>query len=177
MTRDNEDRGSNNPPPTVDPTVLTTQALTREITAVREVIEQKITALSDVQKEKFRAVAQQFTLIERGRKEQKEDTKAAVGAALSAAKEAVKEQTTASEKSITKSETATSELLKQLNNTLTTEASALRREIGEVKDRVTALENQRLGAKEDRTALYATIGVGVTVLVAILSVVGIAISR
>lgn len=163
-----------NPPPTIDPTTLTTQALTREIAGVRELIENKISSLDAVTNKEFEKVETQFQLIERQRVEQKSDTEKAVQAALSAAKEAVKEQTTASEKSISKSETATNELLKQLSSTFTTAIDSLRREIGEVKDRITAIENQKTGAREDRTGLYATIGIGITILLAAITVVGFA---
>lgn len=58
------------------------------------------------------------------------NTKAAVDAALAAAEEAVKEQTTASDRSITNSETATSEQLKQMGTTLTTAIAGISDTIG-----------------------------------------------
>lgn len=173
-----------NPPPTIDPTVLTTQALTREIAAVRELIEQKISSTTQITGKEFEKVETQFQLIERQRVEQKSDTEKAVQAALSAAKEAVKEQTTASEKSISKSETATNELLKQLSSTFTTAIDSLRREIGEVKDRVTAIENQKQGNQENRTesrnsqtTVIAVISFGVMLILATLTIIGFAMAR
>src|SRR5687768_9854890 len=86
--------------PRPDPTVLTTEALHREVGALRELMEARIGALnllveSRVQseigrhEEKFAKVSQQLALVEQQRVEQKADTKAAVDAALTAQKEAV----------------------------------------------------------------------------------------
>lgn len=165
--------------PVPDPTALTTQALYREVANLQEVIERSIEGTRLINEEKFRRVEQQFELVERGRIEQKEDTKAAVDAALTAQKEAVREQTTASERAIAKSEAATTKQLEQLANTFNTEASALRRELGEVKDRIgdvdrktSAVVDQKIGAKDDRTGLYAAIAVIATILLAVLALIG-----
>jgi hypothetical protein len=144
--------------PVPDPTLLTTQALIREIASLRELMETQVAALEDVEDQKFFKVEQQFELVERQRVEQKKDTKDAVDAALTAQKEAVREQTAASERAIAKSEAATSKQLDQLSITFTTAIAAIQRELGEMKERLTAIEQQRLGAKEDRTGLYATLG-------------------
>lgn len=118
-----------------------------ELSTATQVALDKFGSLVD---EKFVSVNTQFELIERQRVEQKADTKAAVDAALAAAKEAVKEQTTASDRSITKSETATSEQLKQMNVTFTTAIQGISQPISDLKDRVTALESIRLGGFESR---------------------------
>lgn len=120
---------------------------------------------------------ERFSAAERLRVEQKKDTKDAVDAALSAAKEAVKEQTTASERSIAKSETATREQLKQQQETFATAIEGLRRSIDDLKERaaddarnlrqsigdVATTANgtvqQKAGAKDDRNAVYAAIGI------------------
>jgi len=144
--------------PVPDPTVLTTQALYREIEQLEGQVNRRMEAihaelnsrletlkeertvllkgLTDLEQEKFNRVEQQFELVERQRVEQKKDTKDAVDAALTAQKEAVREQTAASEKAIVKSETATNKLLEQLADTFRTEASSLRRSIDEVKERI-----------------------------------------
>lgn len=85
------------------------------------------------------------------------NTKAAVDAALIAQKEAVREQTIASEKSVEKSERSTNESIRQQRETFSSDISILRGEIAEVKLSLAALTNQKLGAKEDRTGLYAAI--------------------
>lgn len=208
--------GSGNSTPKPDPTVLTTEALLREINTLRTLIDQRINAteslfetkivagregglalrdyftqevaglrnfhLTDIaglrsvfhseiealkqdiqamghlRDEKLVTVQTQFDLIERQRVENKADTKAAVDAALAAAKEAVKEQTTASDRAITKSETATSEQLKQMNVTFTTSIQGIMQPIADLKDRVTALESIRLGSNERRVEFQESRG-------------------
>lgn len=155
--------------PIPDPTLLTTQALLREVAGLRELMESRLEALEDVEEQKFYKVEQQFELVERQRVEQKKDTKDAVDAALTAQKEAVREQTAASERAIAKSEAATSKQLDQLSVTFANEAASQRRELGEMKQRLTAIEQQKIGAKEDRTGLYAGIGavVGLLLIVSV----------
>ena len=133
--------------------------------------------MEDVQNEKHIQAEQQFALVERQRVEQKKDTKDAVDAALTAQKEAVREQTAASERAIAKSEAATSKQLDQLSVTFTTEAASLRRELGEMKERVTTIEQQKIGAKEDRGGLYAGLAMLASFLVIALAVVGLIATR
>lgn len=200
------DGGGSTPKP--DPTVLTTEALLREISALRTLIDQRISAtealfetkillgreggmalketlqqqisglkefhitdmdglrtyiesrilasvqlskeMGELRDQKFITVQTQFDLIERQRLENKADTKAAVDAALAAAKEAVKEQTTASDRAITKSETATSEQLKQMNVTFTTAIQGINQPISDLRDRVISLESMRIGGHEQK---------------------------
>ena len=99
--------------PIPDPTVLTTEALNREIALVREYTERSLTSMQTsfeagrdamhdlldakidasiaLEDEKFRKVMREFDLLEKQRIEQKDDTQKAVDAALTAQKEAVKE--------------------------------------------------------------------------------------
>jgi len=184
------------PDPT-DPTILTTQALYREVSALKELIEQRISALqlqaveaidsldealkravdarTSLDKEKDLRVTQQFDLVERQRVEQKKDTKDAVDAALTAQKEAVREQTSASERAIQKSETATLKQLDQITLTFKADIDAARRSLDEAKERIAdvdrkveGLMQQRVGAKDDRSGLYAGIAaVAATILLGI----------
>jgi cobalamin biosynthesis Mg chelatase CobN len=151
--------------PVPDPTVLTTQALYREVAALQELVEQQITAQREVINQQFYKVEQQFELVERQRVEQKKDTKDAVDAALTAQKEAVREQTSASERSIAKSEAATNKQLEQLATTFSNTQASLLARIDELKERIVDVDRkaeanvqQRAGAKDDRTGLYALIG-------------------
>jgi hypothetical protein len=119
--------------------------------------------------EKMASVETQFQLIERQRVEQKADTEKAVQAALSAAKEAVKEQTAASEKSITKSETATAEQLRQLTATFTTAIGGVTDTIGDLKDRVGKIESRKEGSGELSRSLIAIGGLILTMLLVLSS--------
>jgi hypothetical protein len=125
--------------------------------SLKELLITKIDALNELSEERFAAA-------ERQRVEQKSDTKAAVDAALSAAKEAVKEQTTASERSIDKSEKATGETIKTNQELNQSKTDALTKEIDGVKERIGRIENIKVGATENRTGTYAVIGAISTIL-------------
>jgi hypothetical protein len=159
------DQSSGGSTPIPDPTVLTTEALHREIAAVRELVFERIARNAEVAIEKLGSVETQFELIERQRVEQKKDTKDAVDAALAAAKEAVKEQTTASERAIAKSEAATAEQLKQLSTTFTTAIYGTTTNHDDLKERVGKIESIRQGGKEAVAALYALAGFVVALVI------------
>ena len=141
--------------PTPDPTILTTEQLLRETGSVEKLIDAKMNGMKSVVEEKFASVETQFELVERQRVEQKKDTKDAVDAALAAAKEAVKEQTTASDRSITKSETATAEQLKQIITTFTTANKSTDDKVDDLKTRVERIESVKQGGKDTLGGLYA----------------------
>ena len=101
----------------------------------------EIESLQDLFDEKLKNVENQFELVERGRVEQKIDTKAAVDAALIAQKEAVREQTTASERAIAKSEAATTKQIDELNKTFATLIEGIRRELGDLKERIAQVDS------------------------------------
>ena len=145
--------------PTPDPTILTTEALQREVGQLKELSNTSIAALDE-------RMELQFSLVERQRVEQKSDTALAVNAALSAAKEAVKEQTLASGLAINKSEVATAEQLKQLNATINTAISGVSSALMDVKTRVERIENIKQGARESVTGIYAALG-GLAAVVAV----------
>jgi chromosome segregation ATPase len=166
--------------PIPDPTVLTTEQLLREISNAVRLLEAKDEGLKDVVGEQFRSVVTQFQLVERQRVEQKLDTATAVAAALAAAKEAVTEQTAASEKSITKSETATAEQLRQLTATFTTAIGGVTDSISDIKDRIGNIESSRdarmEGITETRRQSEITFGQVVSLGMALLFIVSIVIT-
>jgi len=203
--------------PDPDPTLLTTQALFREIAQLRELFNTKIdtithtveaslenatnarTGIREILNQRIDALSALFEskldLIERQRVEQKSDTAAAVQAALSAAKEAVKEQTNASERSIAKSEAATSKQLEAQQVTTASAAGELRRSIDDLKERIAEVDRnlrdavgavattangmneRRTGAKDDRTAVYAAAGFIATLLGIVGFVIGNLVMR
>jgi len=177
--------------PSPDPTVLTTEALLREITAVtillhtevaalKEKVEIQLTERMHTLNERFKAQDLQFDLAERQRIEQKQDTKTAVDAALQAQKEAVREQVTASSLSIAKSETATGKQLEQLAGSFATAIAGANTAITDLKDRVVRMEALKVGSQEQRlearqvsSATYAFIGIVITVVLAAITIVGV----
>jgi hypothetical protein len=176
--------------PVPDPTVLTTQALYREVSALQELIEQRIEGATAVIDQQFYKVEQQFELVERQRVEQKKDTKDAVDAALTAQKEAVREQTSASERSIAKSEAATTKQIDQLAVTFASTQSSLLARIDELKERIVEVDRkaegvtqQRLGAKEERVVVrddkssgVAVISVGLSALFFLIGLISLTVT-
>ena len=182
-----------------DPTTLTTDAIRREVKELVAEQERSILSLRELLLAKIEAevalTAERFITSERLRLEQKSDTKAAVDAALTAQKEAVKEQTIASERAIAKSEAATTKQLEQQQVTFQTVSDALRRSIDEVKERsveenramrtsvsevatsANGIVQQKVGAKEDRTSLYATIAVMASIAIALVAVIGFLLTK
>ena len=192
--------------PIPDPTALTTAALHREVAILSETFDRRLEAmdrdaisLNRERTEQFsalkalmgeridgltRLVEERFASAERQRLEQKNDTKAAVDAALTAQKEAVREQTIASDKAISKSELATGKQLEQQRESTTTEVAGLRRSIDDLKERIVEVATaangvvqQRVGAKDDRTALYAAIGFGISVVLFLMVLAGFLATR
>lgn len=170
--------------PYPDPSTLTTDALRREIGHLADALKVQMAAMEALTDEKFRSVDQQLALVERQRVEQKSDTKAAVDAALTAQKEAVKEQTTATATAIAKSETITSEQLKQLGVNFTTAIGALTSTLNDLKERVAAIESARLGGREaigDQRATGAAdraiVSFGIMLVLAAITVVGFLVAN
>ena len=62
--------------------------------------------------------------------------------------------------------------MKQLSSSFTTAFDSQRREFSDLKERVGAIENIKLGGQESKAALYAALSIGVTLVLAALAVVG-----
>jgi cobalamin biosynthesis Mg chelatase CobN len=176
----------NDKTPTPDPTKLTTDAVSaatdisrRELEAAKDIILERIDGDRLVEREKFRttcekfiAMETQFQNIESRRVEQKQDTKEAVQAALSAAKEAVSEQTTASERAINKSEAATTKSIDQLGEKFDAAFDGVRRDIDDLKGRLTTVESSRQAATRAREGMSATAQLAIAAMVAVIAVLG-----
>lgn len=165
--------------PVPDPTLLTTESITREVDGLRVDLLSEVGHAHDLFTAELSRIEQRFDqkfrdLAERTA-EQKKDTKDALDAALAAAKEAVASQSASSEKSITKSETATIERIKGVETLVATGSKATDDKIGDLKDRVIAIESARLGSREQsgdwRTALAIAISVLVVIVAAVAAVV------
>lgn len=129
-----------------DPSKLTTKQILREISTLRELFEMEAKWEEKLRMERLTFVKERFDLIEQSRIEQKADTKAAVDAALTAQKEAVKEQTTASERAIAKSESATTKQLEALDSTFSAALKGVIDLLNDTKDRVSKVESVRIGS-------------------------------
>jgi hypothetical protein len=180
------------PPPSVDPTLLTTEQLLREIANLKAIFDGQLDTLRErlngmdrateltglslrtmagdlddkrhglemVIDEKFATVDQKFDDLAARTAEQKADTKAAVDAALQAAKEAVGQQTEASERSIAKSEAATTKQIDGVIQLLSTSGAATGESISDLKSRMDRMEAARLNSVENGTVDRQTRSVG-----------------
>jgi transketolase len=145
-----DNRGDTRPVP--DPTALTREATSRLEAVLRNLITSEIEHQNALFNEKLATLSIQFntkfTMLDARTAEQKQDTTNALNAALAAQKEAVAAQTASSEKSITKSETATTERIKGVETLLATSTKATDDKITDLKDRVIAIEAVKLGVTE-----------------------------
>jgi len=160
--------------PIPDPTILTMAASERLEIMLRNLIKAEISHLDVLFQERIQGVskqiATQLTMLDARTAEQKQDTTNALNAALAAQKEAVAAQTASSEKSITKSETATIERIKAVETLLSASTRASDDKIDDLKSRIVAIEASKLGTKEgvenahqggDTTRAIIAIGVSV----------------
>ena len=95
----------------------------------------------------LRAVHDKFAAVERLRLENKNDSKSAVDAALAAAKELVSSQATTAK-----------EAMEQQANTSTAALNGLLNTINDLKERVGAVENVKLGIESHKTDARLTVG-------------------
>lgn len=162
--------------PNPDPTTRTNEGLLREITQLESQINRRITSERELVTERFNSVNTRFDLMESQRKEQKSDTRAAVDAALAAAKEAVKEQKEASDRSITKTETATDAQLRQLNQTFQTAIAGLSKNNEDLKERVVSLEASKQGGRDERSDQRSGISSSTAIIGAAVMIISILIT-
>jgi Tfp pilus assembly protein PilX len=134
--------------PIPDPTALTTEANLRMETSLRNFITTEIKHQSELFMSVVARIEMRLDLLDGRTAEQKSDTKAALDAALAAQKEAVASQTESANKSIDKSETATTERIKGVEALLATSTKATDDKITDLKDRVIAIEAVKLGTAE-----------------------------
>lgn len=133
--------------PIPDPTVLTTEALHREISSLHDLLLREIEHLGEVMNVKFETVDKGFAGMADRTAEQKLDTKAALDAALRSASDAVALQTVASDRAIAKSEAATTKQIDALAVALQKAVDALEGRITDAKENTNKLEI-RVGKQE-----------------------------
>jgi DNA-directed RNA polymerase len=127
MTDIKPDNGGSRPVP--DPTTLTTEALMREVAALKELITVQIDAQAALTDERFDRISTCIANIEQQRIEQKRDVKEAVDAALASQKEAA-----------TKLEASTTKALEELSKTIAGEITSVRREVKATEERISRVE-------------------------------------
>lgn len=150
-----------------DPTLMTIDALRREIAMLENLIDTRLGAAAELTDTRFEQCHAAQRTAEEQRREQKADTREAVNAAL----DAQKESTHKMEKSI-------SDQISSLTNNFETSIRGIHSNIADLKDRMTILESVKQGKFAERTearevtaGMYATVGVIITVILAVLSVI------
>lgn len=159
-----------NPPQSIpDPTLMTIDALRREIAMLESLLDARIDANEELTQQRFHRIDKAMETEEDARREQKADTKDAVNAALSSQKEVTE-----------KMETSISDQIGSLRANFETSHRALQSGINDLKDRVTILESVKQGVhqqKEERreatAGQIAAIGAGVTFVMLILAIIGV----
>jgi len=156
--------------PVPDPTVLTTQQLFQAILALRELIEsrlngmdkaislveqangklperidEKLSAITGVQNEKFASIKTQFGERDTRDERSARDGKLAIDAALQAAKEAV-----------AKSEVGITKQIDQLAAIIVSTKATLDDKISDIKDRLVLIEGAVAGVKDFKAASQST---------------------
>lgn len=137
--------------PVPDPTILSTEALHREIRHLREQIEARLDGMKDVTDERFTSVSQRFTERDIRSEREARDNKVAVDAAFAAQKEAAAKQDEANQKAIDKSEKATDEKIVRLEQLFRTTTDALGDKIDDDRRRQSILELAVNGQVQNRT--------------------------
>lgn len=178
-----------------DPSALTTQQLLRELGSLREIInarldgmdkilgllqsgmdnrQQAITAevthLRTLHEEKFHSISIQFSERDTRTEQTSKDSKVAVDAALQAAKEAVGEQNKSSALAIAKSENSTTKQIDQIGINIQSTTENLNDKIDDVKARLLTIDGLTTGSKDHREDGRANIAIGVSLLMAVISV-------
>ena len=152
-----------------DPTTLTTQALLREISNLKElmetrlnamdkamvllqdfanrsptisVIEERVTSIAKVVEEKFGSIQMQFKERDTRTDQTSRDAKTAVDAALQAAKEAVSESNKSAALAIAKSEMSTIKSIDQIASLIQNIVKASDDKFSDLKDRMTTIEGR-----------------------------------
>lgn len=166
--------------PVPDPTERTREDLLREIASVRGFVLGEIRHAGELSQERFRAIDSKFDEVARRTAEQKTDTKDALDAALQAAKDAVSLQTEASDKSIAKSEAATTKQIDALGIQVDRSNQAKDEKIEDLKERLAALETRlseitsiKAGESNKQSGLISIAALGVSALFLIVAAIGL----
>jgi uncharacterized coiled-coil protein SlyX len=181
--------------PRPDPSVLTTENLRHENTALRELLETRISGLekeisifnetitrvlTDVtnqimhlkalHEEKFRAVQTQFGERDTRTDKTAEMSQKAIDAALQAAKEAVGAQNASSALAIAKSESATQKQIDAQAALIGTATAAIESKISDMKERITENGGRSQGRSDVVGWIVAAISLAACVVLAVMAV-------
>jgi len=147
-------------------------------------IDEKVGHLRELHGERFSSIAVQFKERDTRSERESRDNKVAVDAAFAAQKEAAAKQDEGNQKAIDKSEAATAEKIAKLGDLFQSTIDGMNAQIRDVKDRVTRTEASKAGAGEqraehtdNRVAVYTTIGLIVSLVLASIAVLGFIVAE
>jgi len=187
--------------PIPDPTILTTQQLQREISALKEIIftrldamdkamvvfsdaitrtptdvDKQIAHLKELHQEKFESIVKQFGERDARMDREAASNKTSLDAALQAAEKAVNKQNETFALSIAKSENATNKQMEQQATLIHTSNGALESKISDLKDRVTIIEGKTSGQMQAQVTHQTSNSFIIAVFVAAIAFVGFLIT-
>lgn len=148
--------------PRPDPTILTTEALHREIGHLREHVDQKFESHGQLDGEKLARIEQRFR-----------DRELLVSAEFAASKEAVVNALASSKEAVAKSEDMFRGQIAELRRTADATNRSLEKEIGAIKDRVTIIEALDRGEEKKAAGISSTTALAISVLVVVISAIGV----
>lgn len=161
-------------------TIVFSESLNRVPTDTQK----EVSHLKELTFEKFDSVSTQFSERDTRSERESKDNKVAVDAAFAAQKEAASEQNKSNTLAIDKSEKATAETLNKQADLFKSTTDAIVSQVNDVKERVSKIENVKQGSIENRTetrdnraAIYAAVGFGVMIVLALITVLGFAIAK
>lgn len=128
-----------------------------KVRALKEVHEQRFTAITDTTTEKFLSIEKQFAERDVRTEQAAGAVKIAVDAALQAQKEAAGEQNRSTALAASKSETATTKQIDQLGQLIQTMTKASDDKFADVKERLTRIEGKGEVSDPQRAVDAATI--------------------
>jgi hypothetical protein len=151
--------------PRPDPTLLTTQALEREIEHLRREMELQIGSLGDACEAKFAYIEQRLT-----------DRTLLVDAAFSASRDAVAAALASSKEAVAKSEGTFNKQLDEMKLTMAAANKGIEDQIGAVKERVTIIESLDRGAEKKGAGLSTAAALGISALAILIGIAGIVVA-
>jgi len=146
--------------PRPDPTLLTTQALEREIEHLRREMELQIESLGDACEAKFEFIEQRL-----------KDRTLLVDAAFSASRDAVAAALASSKEAVSKSEHTFNKQLDEMKLTMAAANKGIEDQISAVKERVTIMESLDRGGTIKSQGVAQLIGIGLAVATVVISVI------
>jgi hypothetical protein len=145
--------------PVPDPTVLTTEALVREINHLRELLETQIEGLGDACKAQFEYIEQRFR-----------DRDLLVDSAFVASKEAVAASLAAAKEAVAKSEDTFNKQIAEIRRTADATRQGAEKDVAGVKERVTIIEALDRGSEKKVEGISSIAALGISGLLLLVSI-------